>query len=57
MTTKDIKRETQGRRHSAKGVFQIHSPVSGLNLSNNMSIPRVRVNIRETEREITFEIP
>ena len=57
MTTKDIKREIQGRRHSAKGIFQIHSPVSGLNLSNNISVPRVRVNIREIERDITFEIP
>ena len=41
---------TQGRRHSAKGVFQIHPPVSGLNFSNNMSVPQIRVNIRETKQ-------
>ena len=32
-------------------------PVSGLNLSNDISGPQVRVYIRETERDTTFEIP
>ena len=45
---------TQGRRHSAKDVFQIHPPISVLNLSNNVSVPQVRVNIREIERDTTF---
>ena len=39
---------------NAKVVFQIHPPVSGLNISNNISVPRV--SIRETEHETTFEI-
>ena len=47
---------TQGRRHNAKGVLQIHPPVFGLNLLNNISVPWVRVNIREIERDTTFEI-
>ena len=32
-------------------------PVSGLNLPNNISVPQVRVNIREIEHDATFEIP
>ena len=44
------------RRHSEKGVFQIHSSVSGLNFSNNISVTQVRLNMRETERDTTFEI-
>ena len=47
---------TEGRRHSAKGVLQIHLPVFGLDLSNNISVPQVRVKIREIERDATFEI-
>ena len=43
---------------SAKGVSQtkIHPPDSGVNFSNNMSIPQVRVNIKKTEDDTTFEI-
>ena len=55
ITTKDIKEEdrlcmkppTQARRHSVKGVFQVHLPVSGLKLSNNILVLQVKVNIRE----------
>ena len=36
---------------------EIHPPVSGLNLSNKISVPQVRVNISEIERDTTFEIP
>ena len=39
-----------------KGVSQIHSPVSGVNFSNNTSIPQVRVNIKKIEHETSFEI-
>ena len=42
--------------HSAKGVSQIHPPVSGVTFSNNILISQVRVNIEETEDGITFEI-
>ena len=48
---------TQGRRHKAKGVFQINPTVSGPNVSNNISVPQVRVNIKEMEHVATFEIP
>ena len=48
---------TYGWRHSGKVVFQIHSPVFGLNLPNNISVPQVRVNIREIEHDTIFEIP
>ena len=45
------------QRHiSAKGVSQIYPPVSGANFSNDISIPRVRVNIEKTEHDTTFEI-
>ena len=46
------------QRHiSAKmGVSQIHPPVSGVNFSNNMSIPQVRVSIKKTKHYTTFEI-
>ena len=39
-----------------KGVSQIHPPVSGVNFSNNISIPQPRVNIKKTEHDATFEI-
>ena len=48
---------TEGRRHSVKDVLQIHPTVFGLNLSNNISVPQVRVNIMEIERDTSFEIP
>ena len=32
----------------AKGVFQIQSPICGVNFSNNISITQVRVNERKT---------
>ena len=45
------------QRHiSAKGVSQIHPPVFGVNFSNNISIPQVRVNIKKTKHNTTFEI-
>ena len=45
------------QRHiSAKGVSQIHPPVSGVNFLNNISIPQVRVNIKKTEHDKTFKI-
>ena len=43
------------QRHiSAKGVSQIHPPVFGVNFSNNISIPQVRVNIKKTENWQNF---
>ena len=62
ITTKDIKMKTdfawnpRSSRHSAKSIFEIYPPVSGLNFSINMSVSQVRVKIRETERDTTFEI-
>ena len=65
ITTKDIKKRrqalheirTQRKSHRAKVVFQIHPrTVSGLNLSNNISVPQVTVNIRETEHSTFFDI-
>ena len=48
---------TQRKSHRAKVVFQIHPrTVSGLNLSNNISVPQVTVNIRETEHSTFFDI-
>ena len=40
----------------AMGVFQIHFPVSGVNFSNNLPIPQVKVSINKTEHYTTFEI-
>ena len=37
--------------------FKFIAPVSGLNLSNNLSVTQVRVNIREIEHDTTFEFP
>ena len=55
ITTKDIEKEdslcmkfspkAQGRKHSAKYVLQIYPLVFGLNISNNISAPQVRVSI------------
>ena len=39
----------------ADGVFQIQSPICDVNFSNNISIPQIRVNKRETELDLTFE--
>ena len=38
-------------------VFSTSPPVSGLNFSNNTSVPQVRVHIREIGHDTTFEIP
>ena len=47
---------TPTQKHSEKGVFQIHPPVSSVNFSNDRSIPQVRVNIMESKHGTTFEI-
>ena len=39
----------------AEGIFQIQTPICGVNFSNNISIPQVRVKKRETELDSTFE--
>ena len=39
----------------AEDVFQIQSPICDVYFSNNISIPQVRVNKRETELDSTFE--
>ena len=65
ITTKDIKKEDRLRMKSrpkeeglVQRVFFKFIPfVSGLDLSNNISVPLVRVNIREIEHDTTFEIP
>ena len=64
VTAKDIKKEDRlcmkslspEQRHSAKGVFQIHSILPDVNSSNDIEILQVRVNIKETEHDTTFEI-
>ena len=38
-----------------QGVFQIQSPISDVNFSNNILIIQVRINDRETELYSTFE--
>ena len=48
--------EIPPQRHRAKGVFQIHPPVSVVDFLNNISISQVRVTIKETEHGTTFEI-
>ena len=45
-----MKSLTQGRKHSAKGVFQIYSPLF-LVLTLNITAPQVRFNISENERD------
>ena len=40
-----------------RAFFKFMPLVSGLDLSNNISVPQVRVNIREIEHYTTFEIP
>ena len=65
ITMKDIKKDDRLCMKSLPqegGIMQrvfleIHLPVAGLNLSNNISVPQVRVNIREIERDTSFEIP
>ena len=40
----------------AEGVFQIQARICDFYYSNNISIPQVRINKRETELDSTFEI-
>ena len=35
--------------------FKIQHPICGVNLFNNISITQVKVNMRETEHDTTFE--
>ena len=42
-------------KYCAKDVFQIQTPISSVNFSNNISIPQVRINIRETKHDTTFK--
>ena len=43
--------------YQCKGCFsEIHPPVSDVNFSNNISMLRVRVNIKKTEHDTTFDI-
>ena len=44
------------RYYGKEGVSQIHPPVSGVNFSNNISVPQVWVNIKKIEHDTTFEI-
>ena len=39
----------------AQCVFQIQSPIRGINFSNNISITLVRVNERKNQLDSTFE--
>ena len=39
----------------AEGVFQIQTPICDVYFSNNISIPQVEVNKKETELDSTFE--
>ena len=62
VTTKDIKRKTcftwnpHPQRHRMRRVFfQIQLPISGINFSIIIFISLVRVNMRETEHDKTFE--
>ena len=41
---------------NVKGFFQIHSPVSVVNVSDNISVSQVKGNKKETEYGTTFEI-
>ena len=38
-----------------EGVFQIQYPIRDVYFSNNISIPKVKVNKRETDFDSTFE--
>ena len=42
--------------YCAKEVFQIQSPIFSVNVSNNISIPQVRVNLMEIGYDATFEL-
>ena len=62
VATKDIKKEEGFTRnlhppetYCVKGVFQIQTTISCVNVSVNISIPQIRVNLRETEHDTTFE--
>ena len=66
ITTKDIKKKIQVLHEKCppkeggivqRVFFKFIAPVSGLNLSNNLSVTQVRVNIREIEHDTTFEFP
>ena len=42
--------------YCAEGVFQIQSPICGINFSNTILITQVRINEREIDLDSTFEI-
>ena len=39
----------------AESLFQIQSPICGVNFSNVVSIPKIKINKRGTELDSTFE--
>ena len=62
VTTKDVKKEDRlcikspsPEVECEKVVFQILPLISGVNFSNNMSIPHARVSMSETEHDTIFE--
>ena len=62
VTTKDVKKEERLCMKSPppeveckKGVFQVQTLVSGVIVSNDMSISQAIVNMNETEHDTTFE--
>ena len=65
ITTKDIKKEDRLCMKSLpkeggaveRVFFKFITLFSGLNLSNNIPVPQVRVNMKEVGRDATFEIP
>ena len=47
----------QPKRHSIQDVFQIQSPICGVNVSNNMSITHVKVSERKTDLNFETSLP
>ena len=62
VTTKNIKKEDRLLMKSpppigivCKVCFSNSNPISGVSFLNNMSIPQVWVNMKETDHDTTFE--
>ena len=62
VTTEDLKQEytlcmksPPPEAESSKGAFQIQPPISGVNFSNNVTVPKAIVNMSETEHDTTFK--
>ena len=48
-------KSSPNQKHSEKSAFQTQPPDFGIIISNNISVPQVKVNMRGTEHDANFK--